>query len=518
VSDHIVATTRGRIRGAEAGGVRRFLGVPFAAPPTGSFRLRAPSRPAPWSGVRDALCFGPIAPQPGPAGDSSSHAAFRGLDTHAPGVSQDEDCLTLNIWTAAAGERRPVMVWLHGGGLRAGSPQIPAYDGAEFARQGVVLVTVAYRLGVLGFLCHPALSEGEGACGNWGLLDQLAALAWVRENIAAFGGDPQNVTVFGQSAGASSIAALFALPERRPFDKAILQSAAPKSQTLDEAAVHAEAVAAALGLKDVREVRHAPLSAVLAAQEKVEGGPSAGMMFIVAQDGFLFDKDPLAMLGEGRGVDAPRLVGAVRDEWRRFMPLDPRGANLDEPALRRRLERALPGDPGTIISAYAAHRRARGETASPSEIWFDICGDTYFRLPSLNFELATARYPSATFEYLIDYPVRIDGGRCGSFHSYELPLVFGNWSMPEYAPIYEGMADVAEVSRTLMATWIAFARHGDPSTTFGAWPRWTPSERRQFVLGPNPHVASDPFRSVTDLIAERVTEGQNAAPLGLARR
>jgi para-nitrobenzyl esterase len=217
-----VRTTSGAVQGAVTD-VVAFKGIPYAAPPTSDRRWRAPVPPEPWTGVRDATRFGPQCIQPG-------NFAPSGRGANQPSsIPSSEDCLTLNVWTPAAvsGERLPVMVWFHGGGFTIGSGSSPGSEGESLARHGVVVVTLNYRLGALGFLAHPALSRESDrhVSGNYGLLDQIAALRWIRENIAEFGGNPENVTVFGQSAGASSIGFLVVSPLARAlFHRAIAQS------------------------------------------------------------------------------------------------------------------------------------------------------------------------------------------------------------------------------------------------------------------------------------------------------
>ena len=233
----VVETASGRLRGVERDGVRAFLGIPYAAPPVGPLRFAAPVPPAAWAGERDAGAFGPAAPQ-----QPDALVTRLGLFPEGP---QAEDCLTLNVWTPAAGGRRAVMVWLHGGAFVGGSAGVPLYDGARLAREGdVVVVTLNYRIGALGFL---ALGPGRT---NLGLRDQVAALAWVRRHAAAFGGDPERVTVFGESAGAGSLCALLAMPRARGlFGRAIVQSGAPAGVlSVAEAGERAAKLLAKLGL------------------------------------------------------------------------------------------------------------------------------------------------------------------------------------------------------------------------------------------------------------------------------
>jgi len=266
VTEIVAETSHGRLRGVVEDGVVAFKGVPYAAPPTGPLRWRPPEPPARWTGIRDALEFGPRAPQSAP------------LPTETfPGdpLEQSEDCLSLNVWTPEVDDaRRPVMVWVHGGGFTTGSGAVGLYRGEHLARRGVVVVTINYRLGALGWLAHPLLEHPAGGLGNWGLLDQMAALAWVRDNIAGFGGDPSKVMVFGESAGAMSVAALLASRSARPlFRRAAVQSGAAVALGVRSAAVLAEDILSGLGLSpapDTAEVlRQVPAEELLEVQHDV---------------------------------------------------------------------------------------------------------------------------------------------------------------------------------------------------------------------------------------------------------
>src|SRR3954452_17800325 len=269
----IAETTAGRVAGLEEEGVCVFKGVPFAAPPVGELRFRPPQRVAPWDGVRPATEWTKWAPQPPPA---------RGAGIGGEDVGFDEDCLTLNVWTpsADASAQRPVMVWIHGGGFTTGSGGGVLYRGDRLSLNGdVVVVTINYRLGALGFATHPDLRDEEtGVCGNWGLLDQIAALRWVQDNIAAFGGDPSNVTIFGESAGGMSVSVLLGTPAAKGlFHKAIAQSGGAGLLPLEHAASTTEKLVADLGVDSVSALRGVPVDELLAAQSAIAAaGGGAG--------------------------------------------------------------------------------------------------------------------------------------------------------------------------------------------------------------------------------------------------
>ncbi|HMC53331.1 MAG TPA: carboxylesterase family protein, partial [Acidimicrobiales bacterium] len=330
---HRVTTRCGKLEGVERDGVRVFRGIPYARPPVGPRRFRAPQPAEPWTGVRDASKAGPAAPQvPGPTEQLMP----------GPPLDTDEDCLTLNVWTpaAAGAQPRPVLVWIHGGGFLTGSGSLPIYNGRFLAARGdVVVVTINYRLGALGFLSHPALRDEEsGAAGNWGLLDQIAALRWVRENIDAFGGDPGNVTVFGESAGAMSVGTLMGTPAAVGlFRRAIMESGSPAATPAEEAAGTAESLLRAAGCNriDSEGARALPLGALLEAQQDLwaRRGPGVGLPLQPALDGAVLERDPSEAIADGLSSGVPVITGTNRDEWEMFAAMDPGAAALDRERL-----------------------------------------------------------------------------------------------------------------------------------------------------------------------------------------
>ena len=324
----------GRIRGRDEEGIRVFRGVPYARAPAGARRLRPPEPPEPWSGVREALRAADVAPQ-----NRGAVQAMLGADSQR----SSEDCLALDLWTPGldAG-RRPVLVWLHGGGFTTGSGSLGVYDGRRLARRGdAVVVTLNYRLGALGYLALPALAREEGgALGNLGLLDQVAALRWVREHVAHFGGDPENVTLFGESAGAMSAATLLATPAARGlFRRVVLQSGAARHVHDREDGLRvAETFMKELALDadDVAGLRAAPVAALLAAQERCLAALAGVVRTVAFQpvvDGEVLPRQPLAAVREGSAAAVPMLIGTNRDEWKLFGLNDRRAKTLDEAGL-----------------------------------------------------------------------------------------------------------------------------------------------------------------------------------------
>src|SRR5947209_4624122 len=384
----VVDTTSGKLEGLAEAGLQVFRGIPFAAPPVGELRLRAPRAVKPWTGVRPATEFGCWSPQNSPATT---------LSGQLPG-EQAEDCLSLNVWTPAADSaRRPVLVWIHGGGFIGGSGAMNLYAGARLAARGdVVVVTVNYRLGILGFLAHPDLADSDaadgaaGATGNWGLLDQVAALRWVRDNIAGFGGDPDKVTVFGESAGGMSVSDLLAMPSTEGlFRRAIVQSGPPNAVSMEKAEGITAKLLAELGVTSVAALRELPQQTLLDAQAKlVAERRSEGLPLLPVVDEVTIPLAPQRAIAAGVARDIELLIGTNRDEAKMFMVADPKNRDPDEGVLHRRIEAILRANdivlsPDDLIDGYRNAREARGQSTSPRELWSAIDSDRMFRIGSV---------------------------------------------------------------------------------------------------------------------------------------
>ncbi|MFE5773563.1 carboxylesterase/lipase family protein [Streptomyces sp. NPDC056485] len=431
------------------GGTASFRGVPYAAPPVGALRFAAPVPPAAWEGVRDAGAFGPTAPKvPYPP-------KFAALlpDPDVPG----DDCLNLNVWTPdpAPGARLPVMVWLHGGALTRGSSAVPVYDGSAFARDGVVLVSVNYRLGVLGYGLFP------DAPANRGLLDQIAALDWVRENIAAFGGDPARVTVFGESAGAISVGALLGAPRAAGlFARAALQSGAPEVLAREKVRAMVRRMASLLKVPaTARAFGAVPLPDLLAAQAAVlrRSGPlTGGPAFGLVTDPDTLPGDPLEAAA---ATDVPLLLGWTTEEYRLW--LAPTGAL---PVMDRlgpltvALARARSGKDRAAVRAL----RAALPEAGPAELAGQLLTDRLLRDPLRS--LAGARRPAPSFLYEFGWPSGVPG--LGACHALELGFVFDTLDVPESSWL-AGPGAPQELADRMHAAWVRFAVTGDPGWT--AW-------------------------------------------------
>lgn len=457
----VAHTSYGALRGDATGDVVVFRGVPYAAPPTDERRWRPPQPMASWAGVRDALAFGPIAPQDISAG----RLAKRGL-------AMSEDCLTLSIWTPAADDnRRPVLVFLHGGGQTQGHGSAPLLDGSRLARRGdIVVVTVNFRLGVLGALYAPGLHGADST--NLTLRDQRHALQWVRGEIAAFGGDPGAVTVVGQSSGAIAITALLA-GGCNLFDRAILQSGGLERVRSTEAAatVARQLVSTGAFTRDDEP----DVAEILAAQRGIDTGfvPPQGP-FHPCVDGDVIAEHPLVVARTRDMPAIPILAGTTRDEWRIF------DAALDEGIFTEQYVRdrahALAGDgqdAGAVVETYRADHRTLRDVAGA------MVTDYHFTAPTEQFVRAHAERGSAVFRYELQWPSPRAG--LGACHDSCLPLLFGNL---DAAPALAGDGDAARhMSDGLQGLWLDFVRGGEP------WEHYDGVGGSTMLLGPETGIA-----------------------------
>ena len=473
-------TTAGLVEGRHVDGVDVFLGIPYAR----AARFAPPGPAVPWEGTRPALDFGPISPQ------------APGAHFQRPDLEQSEDCLVANVWTPAADDgARPVLVWIHGGAFRQGSGASPLYDGAHLAARGdVVVVSINYRLAALGFAWHPDLATGNGPYGSWGLLDQVAALEWVRDNAAAFGGDPGNVTIFGESAGAASVLLLCTMPAARGlFHKAVAQSGALLGLSPAAAADCVERLASEAGVDGVAELRDLPLEQLLAAQASVDAGSTAAMAsFVPCRDGVVVPADPLAALADGSAAGVPLVVGTNVDEWKLWAPMDPHSRDLDDEGLRRRLRRRFRADDvEPLVDAVRAARADRGEPTDPNDLFYAIESERFFRVPALRAADAQAAN-GPTFVYLFGWPSPAMGGWLGACHGLEIGFVFGNQGRGELAAFTGAGPQADAVGERMSEAWLAFARSGDPSTEALAWPRHDVRTRPTVVFDADTRVELDP--------------------------
>jgi para-nitrobenzyl esterase len=457
-----VSTTHGMVRGHENDGVVRFLGIPYAASPAGVPRFQAPAAPPPWDGILEASAFSATPPKP----DYTPPFDVLLPDPNIPG----DDWLTLNVWSPG-GAGRAVMVWLHGGAFSNGNSAVGAYDGHAFARDGVVLVSVNYRLGVEGFGYLP------GRPANRGLLDQIAALEWVRDNIAAFGGDPRNVTIFGQSAGAMSITTLLAMPRARGlFSKAITQSGATQAAAAPaDAALVTGELGQVLGVEATAEnLARVPVAQLIKAQAAVRDaltaqpdparfGPTiveSSMAFVPVIDGDLIPEHPAAAIAAGAGADVPLLTGTTTDEYRLFLVPTGMADQITGDLLTALL--ALLEISPAVAERYQSNRPG----ATPGDLLAALLTDRFFRRPALAIAEARIGGPAPTYVYEFAWPSPADG--LGACHTLDVPFVFGNLSADGAAAVL-GSDPPRRLAAEMHAAWIAFARAGDPG--------WRPFDR-----------------------------------------
>ncbi|UCC17659.1 MAG: carboxylesterase/lipase family protein, partial [Dehalococcoidales bacterium] len=474
-----VQTSSGELLGVYEEELFVFKGIPYAEPPTGELRWLPPQPVQPWSESRPAQQFGPICPQdnrPTP------------IPGRKPSVEpQDENCLFLNIWTPAIDDgKRAVMVWIHGGAFLHGSGSSPMNPGSTLPKRGgVVLVTINYRLGVLGFLRLTDITNGKiPSTGNEALLDQIAALQWVKNNILAFGGDPDNITVFGESAGAESIGALLAMPKSKGlFQKAILQSGASKSQSAERATRTAEKYLELLGISgtEVESLKSTPPEKLI--QTFTELPPATGGVGPV-RDGEVLPEVPLNVIEQGSAEDITVLAGSNLEEAKLFaLLMSPDIVNLDEENMVHRLRNLVPEEYlSGLIEKYRVALAERELPVTPFEIYTAIQGDQHFRMPNIRLCEIQEKLGTPTFGYVFNCKSAASG--FGACHALDVGFIFGNLN----DEFHGSSPDAWKLAGTMQDAWIAFAKTGDPSCPgLGNWPRYG-RERMMMVLGSDSHV------------------------------
>jgi para-nitrobenzyl esterase len=487
-----VKTAGGLVEGVAApGGIRVFKSIPYAAPPVGERRWQPPQPAAPWSGVREANAFGPRCLQ----GQVFADIVFKELS---------EDCLTLNIWTpaASADARLPVMVWIHGGGFQAGAGAENRHDGEAFARKNVVLVTVNYRLGVFGFFAHPELTREspQHAAGNYGLLDQVAALRWVRDNIAAFGGDPGNVTIFGESAGSFAVSALMASPLARGlFHKAIGESGAFFSRGLGPMALPTLSASEERGAQFASSLGAPSLAALRAksGDEVLQAAMKAQPWFAPNIDGYFLTEPVAATFAAGKQAKVPLLAGWNADEVRAGIVLGKQKPTAESFAADQRKRFGDQAD--AILKLYPATSDAEALESAAA-----LASDMFIGYSTWKWIETHAKTSGApVFRYSFDRKIPVPAGHTvngmpatsgdiGARHAGEIEYVFG--ALTQSLPNVPWEDADRKLSDAITTYWSNFARKGDPNGAgLPSWPRYDQTGR-VLHLDVTIRDAADPFR------------------------
>jgi para-nitrobenzyl esterase len=464
-----VKVTGGQLQGVVAGEVASFKGIPFAAPPVGDLRWKAPEPAKAWTGVLKAENYA--------AGCIQDPGMLKMMGAPA---NVSEDCLYLNVWTAAknAIEKRPVMVWIHGGAFVGGMTGTPMFDGTKFAQKGVVLVSIAYRLGVFGFMAHPELSRESGkGSGTYGIQDMIAGLQWVKNNIAQFGGDPSCVAIFGESAGGIAVGMLSAAPPAKGlFQRAISESggsfapprianeAGQNVPTLKLAESNGESFLKKLGVADIKAARAMPAEEI----QKAAGGGAGGGSFWPVADGTVLPGDPYELYEKGQFNDTPILVGTNSNEGGLFM----RGP-VTVAAFEKQIRSGYGDRADIILNAYPHSTDAEAARASA-----DVFRESAFAWPTWAWaRLQSQKGNGKAFVYYFDH--RTPASPDGANHAAEVPYVFGVFGGADSAPNSDELA----LSDLIRSYWVNFARTGDPNGTgLPTWPAFTDKDQRVMLF------------------------------------
>ena len=485
----IAETAFGKVRGEEVQGIKIFKGVPYGATTAGQNRFMPPMDPSPWTGVRDALHYGPSTPQSNPGVPSRS------------GLPESEDCLVLNVWTPALkdGRKRPVLFWCHGGGFVSGSGSSPGTDGANLARRGdVVVVSINHRLNVLGFTYLAEFGGSEfAASGDVGMLDIVHALGWVRNNIEQFGGDPNTVMIFGQSGGGRKVGTLLAMPSAKGlFHRAVIESG-PTIQLVErEQAIRVAGMLLAklnVSKAQVRDLQKMPVERIMSAYFSVVkdmgGQDQMTQGFSPTVDGNAIPHHPFHPTASTISADVPLMLGHTRTEMTLFSEGDPTAFSLDEAGMRSRIKTLAGDSSDALIEVY----RKQNPRATPSDLYFLIASDYRYGAPVMKIaERRAALGKGPVHLYYFTWETPVQGGRLKSPHTMEIPFAFDNVQISRQ--ITGGGADAMALADKVSDAWIAFARTGDPNTSkLPHWPAFNAAKRPTMVINNQSKVVDDPL-------------------------
>ncbi|MFW9973437.1 MAG: carboxylesterase/lipase family protein [Candidatus Odinarchaeota archaeon] len=477
----IVEVNCGKIKGYTENNLQIFKGIPYAEPPIGDLRFSPPQTKKPWDGVLETTEFGPCAYQ--------GYTALE--DVTGKLQPESEDCLTLNIWTPAIdNQKRPVMFWLHGGAFIFGGSRTPTYNGSELVQRGdVVIVSINYRLGALGYLFIP------GVTANVGLLDQILALKWVQDNIAKFGGDPDNITIFGESAGAYSVIVLTAMPAAKGlFRRIIAQSMVTIDLRVKKKPT--KELMRALGIKsgDINALREVAPEEIIKAQNEITKRNLGA--FSPTIDGDTIPVHPLTVFKEGKCKNIDLMMGTNLHEAKLFTSFNPQTSNIkDEKGIMLYL--GMMGinseNAKNIIDTYK-EARAGIYSIEPKELLDSIITDLMFRVATLQILEAQSIHQPNTYNYLFTWETPLYNGRLGACHSLELPFIFNTLEDSTMKAFVGNAPNTEDLCKNMMDVWLSFAHKGNPNHDgIPHWPSYDKNSRATFLFGKDFKVANALF-------------------------